>query len=282
MIRYALAVAALALASPLAAQEASPEALVAAERAQARAAEMARVQAATALAQRQFSAMNPGALGADYQGAIALPGAAADTWLAIIVGRRGEASDAPYVALAEYEIANGAIISEVIHLSGDAPELDGTASAMTQARVFAPRAVLASNSAAFCTTGEADVVSFSTIVMPVGEDGRFDAYVLNGPIEDGAIPLGRHFRVSFDEFGLDGDPELLTDTCETVTWDADASGLAGNVYVTEHAAGEAPNEVHAFISSLLPMSLGVVTRELIWPVAGGTVGSPVTASESGD
>ncbi len=93
---------------------------------------------------------------------------------------------------------------------------------MAQARYFAPRAVLASGSSAFCLDEESarQAVTFATVVLPPREDGSFDAYVLNGPIEDGAIPLGRHYRVGFDAFGIDGAPELVTDTCEVVTWDA--------------------------------------------------------------
>ena len=282
MIRFALAVAALALSAPLAAQDAAPDALAAAQQAQATAAQMAEVQAATALAQMQFAAMNTGALDDSYQGAIAMPGAEDNSWLAIIVGKRGTGPDAPHVALAEYEIVDGAIISEIIHLPGNAPELDGNASAMAQARAFAPRAVLASRSAAFCTIGEADVVSFSTIVMPVREDGRFDAYVLNGPIENGAIPLGRHFKVSFDEFGLSGEPELLTDTCEVVTWDSAVSDHSGNAYVTDIRADRVPNEIHAFISGLLPMTLAVASGERVWPVTGGMIAEPVAPAATSD
>lgn len=278
-ILTAIAVAA-ALPIPLAAQEASPDALAAAQEAQQTGRQMAQVQAAVALAQRQYAGMTGGNIGAEYQGAIALPGAQPDSWLAIIVGRRGDGREAELVALGEYEIAGGALVSEAVHLLAEAPVLDGTASAMAQARAFAPRAIIAAGNSTFCAAGDGDSVTFATIVMPVREDGTFDAWVLNGPIEDGAIPLGRHFRVGFDEFGLDGDPELVTDTCETVTWDAADPDLAMSVYVTRFD-GDAPTPIHAYVSSLLPMSMGVVTGDLIWPMAGGTIAAPVPAAEAG-
>ncbi|KLE33882.1 hypothetical protein [Aurantiacibacter luteus] len=284
-----LTVAALALAVPAAPLFAQEVPDLAARSELARKAEetgrlMADVQDATALAQRQYAGMTEGAITAGYMGAIAMPGDAPGVWDTVIVGRRegagAEGEDAPLVALAEYEISNGEILSEVLHLPADAPLLDGQASAMAQARMFAPRAVIAAGNRSFCTSGEADVVAFSTIVLPPREDGSFDAYLLNGPIEAGAIPLGKHFRVAFDAFGIDGTPVLLTDTCEVVTWDTSAD-TAMNVYVTDYRGGTAPNEIHAFISTLLPMSLGVVTGDEIWPMAGGMIAPPVPAAEAG-
>lgn len=283
MIRlFSSALLALALPVPLLAQDAA-DPMVTARAAEATALQMAQVQEAVGMAQSQFSGMMSGNIGSNYRGAIALPGAADNSWLAIIIGQRGTGSDAPLVALAEYEIANGAILSEVIHLTRDAPLLDGTASAMAQARTFAPRAVLAAGHATFCAgdNTEGSGVTFSTIVLPPRADGTFDAYVLNGPIEDGAIPLGKHFRVGFDGFGLDGEPELVTDTCEVVTWDTARDDLAMSVYVTEYDGGNAPSAIHAFVSSLLPMSMGVVTGDMIWPMAGGAIAAPVPAAEAG-
>ena len=282
MFRIVTAAAvALALPCALAAQEATPEALAAAQQSQATGQQMAQVQAAVALAQRQYAGMTGGTIGPEYQGAIALPGVQPDSWLAIIVGQRGDGPDAELVALGEYEIANGALLSEVVHLISEAPVLDGDASAMAQARTFAPRAILAAGHSTFCTSGEEDTVTFATIVLPLREDGTFDAWVLNGPIEESAVPLGKHFRVGFDEFGLDGEPEQVTDTCETVTWEADDPDLAMSVYVTQFAGGNAPTPVHAYVSSLLPMSMGVVTGDVIWPMAGGVIAPPVPAAEAG-
>lgn len=268
--------AALAFAAPatLAAQDFSAE-----EAAQRTADEMLAVQQVTAIAQRQFSGMVSGNIGSSYQGAIALPGAQDGEWLAIIVGRRGDGPDAEYVALAEYEIIGGALVSEVIHLSGDAPLLDGVASAMAQARSFAPRAVLATGAALCVDEGSNGSVNLSTIVLPPREDASFDAYVLNGPIEEGAVPLGKHWRVSFDQFGISGEPVLLTDTCEVVTWTDTTPGLEFLIHVTEHS-GTAPSPVHIFLSTLVPMELGVVTGEVLWPIEDGTLGAPTGLPEA--
>lgn len=286
MIRI-LAAAALALALPaaLAAQD-IPD-LASRSQAAREAEEIARlmgeVQDAVGLAQAQYAGMTGGTPGPGYQGAIAYPTADLGVWRAVIVGQQGDGPDAAYLALAEYEFAQGQILSETIYPAEALPPLDGTASAMAQARNFAPRAVIAAGYNAFCLDDSADAqsVTFATIVLPPREDGSFDAYVLNGPLEEGAMPLGRHYRVGFDQFGLQGTPELVTDTCEVVTWNAANPDLAMNVYVTEYPDGPAPTPVHAFISRLLPMSMGVVTGDIIWPMAGGMIAPPVPAAEAG-
>lgn len=280
--------AALILPAPLAAQDdpALDARIESAAEAQQIARLMGEVQDAVTAAQIQYSGMVAGAFGPGYQGAIALPTETPGTWRAMIVGRRSDAPDAPYLALAEYQVSGGQILSEVIYPSGAIPELGGPASAMAQARNFAPRAVIAAGHSSFCVAdnvadGEQPSVTFATIVLPPRDNGTFDAYVLNGPIEEGAIPLGKHFRVGFDSFGLDGEPELVTDTCEVVTWDADNPELAMSVYVTEYDGADVPSPVHAFVSSLLPMSMGVVTGDIIWPMAGGAIADPVPAAEAG-
>ncbi|KLI64178.1 hypothetical protein [Aurantiacibacter marinus] len=283
----ALAAASL-LPAPLWAQDQSDfdANMQAATQAQEIAQLMGEVQIASALAQAQYAGMTVGNTGPGYQGAIALPTEIPDVWLAVIVGKRSDAPDADYLALAEYEVSGGRIISEIIHPTDAIPLLDGPASAMAQARSFAPRAVLASGQSAFCAAESGDgavqpSVTFATIVLPPRSNGTFDAYVLNGPIEEGAIPLGKHFRVGFDSFGLDGEPELVTDTCEVVTWDTADTDLAMSVYVTEYEGANAPSPVHIYVSGLLPMSMGVVTGEMIWPMAGGMIAPPVPAAEAG-
>ena len=283
MIRHFALALALTLPAPVLAQDAASAAAPTAQddalrEAQEKGRQMAQVQRATALAQRQFAGMTGGDFSGGYQGAIALPGAQPDSWVAIIVGQRGDGADAPLVALGEYEIADGAIVSEVIHPIGTAPTLDGAASAMAQARSFAPRAVLAAGHREFCGDGADGGVNFVTIVLPPDENGRLDAYVLNGPVEDGAIPLGKHFRVGFDEFGLDGEPELITESCEVVTWQANDQALARQLYPTRHSGGTAPEALHVFLSTLIPMQLGVVVGDTLWPIADGTIGAPTRAS----
>lgn len=286
MNRYiAAATFALAAPLPLAAQDIPDlaERMEAARDAEEVARLIADVQGAVAIAQVQYAGMTGSAPDASYQGAIAIPGEELGVWDTVVIGSTGGGPDSQLVALAEYEIAQGEILSEVIHLPADRPAIDGSVAAMAEARGFAPRAVVAAGNTTFCAdegSGD-DSVTFATIVLPPREDGSFDAYVLNGPIENGAIPLGRHFKVAFDQFGLSGEPELLTDTCEVITWDTENPELAMSVYVTEYPGGQAPNEIHTFISSLLPMSMGVITGEIIWPMAGGMIAPPVPAAEAG-
>jgi hypothetical protein len=239
---------------------------------------MGDVQAAVAIAQRQYAGMTGGAPGPVYQGAIAFPTQDLGVWRAVIVGRRGEGEEAVWLALAEYEIAQGQLLSETIHPANTIPPLEGAASAMAQARYFAPRAVLASGDAAICLDdGEMGrAVTFATIVLPPREDGTFDAYVLNGPVEDGAIPLGRHYRVGFDRFGMQGTPERITDSCEVAVWDAADPDRVSATYVTRHD-GDAPTPVHAFLSRLLPMGLEVQTGDVVWRLADGMIAPPVRA-----
>lgn len=290
MIR-SLVPAALLLATPLPvlAQDMPDnmtERMAGAEQAQAVAEVMGAVLEANALAQRQFSGMVAGQLGERYRGAVSMPGDEPGTWLAVIVGQPG-GEDAPLVALAEYEITDGTISRERLHLAGERPELEGDLLAMARAQIVAPRAVIASPETSVCLNGEeagedeGASVTYLTIALPPAEDGSFDTYVLNGPLENGAIPLGKHYRVHFDEFGVIGDPDLLTDSCEVVTWDPEDPELAMRVYVTEFPEGEWPSAVHTFVSSLLPMSMGVVTGDIIWPMAGGAIAPPVPAAEAG-
>ncbi|MGB3166160.1 MAG: hypothetical protein WBA68_05210 [Alteraurantiacibacter sp.] len=269
MFRYAGAFAlSLALPASLQAQEVD-EVLQQTDLAEAsiKGTLMAQIQRATALAQRQYAGMVAEAVTENYRGAVALPAQGEDQWLALIVGERGE----ELVALAEYEIDAGRIVSETIHTLAEAPALDGTASAMAQALGFAPRAVLAAGFRDFCTSGEEDILNLVTIVLPPDEDGRFDAWVLNGPIEENTIPLGKHFRVGFDEFGLDGEPEQVTETCEVVTW-TDAA-IVDAIYPVEFPGHAAPSAVHVFLSTLMPMQLGIATDAGFHPIANGVVGS---------
>ena len=292
MIRI-IVTAAVVLAAPISAlaQDAMPTDL--AERsAQAREAEatariMADVQTASAVAQRQYAGMTDGEFGDGYRGAIAYPSEALDVWNVVIVAARGEGPQAPLVAHAEYEIGQGSILSETLHDSADAPALTGIALQMARAKYVAPRAVIASSSASYCLDGEpaeaggSDSVSYIPLVLPPDETGAMEAYVLNGPIAEGAVPLGKHYRVSFDEFGQIGEPEIVTDTCEVVTWDANDPDITTKVYATEYSQGSAPTAIHAFISSQLPMNMGVVTGDIIWPMSGGMIAPPVPAAEAG-
>ena len=292
MIRSLIPVALLLSLPTVASAQDSPapdnmtERMDGARAAQAVAATMGGVLQANAAAQRQYSGMVAGQLGDRYRGAISVPGDEPGTWLSVIVGQPG-GEDAPLLALAEYEIADGAIRSEQLHLSGERPELEGDLLAMARAQIVAPRAVIASPETSVCLDGEeageseGASVTYLTISLPPAEDGAFDTYVLNGPLENGAIPLGKHYRVHFDEFGVIGDPELLTDTCEVVTWDENDPDLAARIYVTEYPEGEWPNAVQTFISQLVPMAMGVVTGDIVWPVAGGMIAPPVPASEVG-
>ena len=248
---------------------------------------MGEVLAANAIAQRQYAGMVPGALAGGFRGAVSMPGDEPGLWLTTIVGQPGGADDAPLVALADYEIADGAIRSETIHPSGRRQPLEGDLLAMARAQIVAPRAVIASPTASFCLDGEelaqdaGSSVTFLTVALPPGESAAFDTYVLNGPFEGTSIPLGKHYRVHFDEFGQVGQPELVTNTCEVVAWYEAEADLASRIYVTESDTGEWPNAVQAFISAQLPLNLGVVTGDILWPMAGGTIAAPLPAAEAG-
>ncbi len=294
MIRTTIAAALLAVSpTALLAQETAPgtaqprSAEAEAEAAQETAGIMAKVLESNAIAQRQFAGMTAGAQISGLRGAVSMPGDKADIWLTTIVGQENGAPDAPLVAMADYEIANGVIRKETIYEAGMRPVLEGDLAAMARAQIVAPRAVIASPTAAFCRDGEEATdatgasVTFLTIALPPREDASFDAYVLNGPFEGTAIPLGKHYRISFDEYGQVGEPELLTDNCEVVSWDADDPDLDTKVYVTDYSGSNAPSAVHAFLSTQLPLRLGVVTGDLIWPVGGGMIAAPVPAAEAG-
>ncbi|APE26952.1 hypothetical protein [Aurantiacibacter gangjinensis] len=276
----------LLFASPLAAQDAvpspTPEAAEAARFAQERGQLMQEVLRTTGVAQGQYQGMVAGDIGTGYKGAIALRGDAADTWRTLIFGQPG-GDDAPLVAFAEYEIFDYRILSERIYPINERPELQGDALAMARGQIVAPRAVIAHEDVTFCinedVTPGGQRIPFATLTfaMPPDDRGAFDVYVLNGPFDARFRPLGKHYKVHFDEFGVLGDPQLLTDTCEVVEWERDAAGLAETIYPASHDGQIAPSEVHVFLSAQLPMPLGVMTDGTMWPVQSGMIGSPVAA-----
>lgn len=292
MIRTLLS-ASLLLALPTAAvaQAAPPDDMAqrmeGARAAQETARVMAEVLQANAVAQRQYAGMVAGALAGGFRGAVSMPGDEPGLWLTTVVGQPGGADDAPLMALADYEIAGGAIRSETIYPSGERQPLDGDLLAMARAQIVAPRAVIASPTASFCVDGEETAegantsVTLLTVALPPGENAAFDTYVLNGPFEGSSIPLGKHYRVHFDEFGQVGHPELVTDTCEVVAWDEADPHLASRVYITDYEGGDWPNAVQVFVSTQLPMRMGVVTGDIVWPMASGTVAAPVPTAEVG-
>lgn len=292
MVRLSVA-AALLCAAPFTvlAQQALPADI--AERTQAvRAAEetarqMTESQRASMVAQRQYAGMVGGEPGANYRGAVAHPGTDLGVWQVVIVGQQGNAPDALLVALAVYEVSGDAVLGETIYPAAEVLRLSGDALFMARARREAPRAVLALPDTSFCVDDDAadggsPSVSFATIVMPPRADGTFDAYVLNGPIQPGAFPLGKHFRVPFDQFGIAGEPVLLTDTCEVVTWDEADPQLAQRVYLTDFVGGDAPNEIYPFVSAQVPLRLGVTAGGVLWPMAQGMIAPPQPVPDRAD
>ncbi|RPF72102.1 hypothetical protein [Aurantiacibacter spongiae] len=244
--------------------------------------QMTAVQAATASALTQYLGMT-GAGDEGLMGAVALPSDTPEVWTVhVIAERAGE-----IVSLADYETSHGEILAETIHRDNP-PPLTGPAHQMALAQAMAARKVFDSDPESFCVGGENDAgdtaapsIALTTIVLPPDAQGVAMAYVLNGPFEEGSIPLGQHFRVPFYAEGVSGEVERMTSGCEVVTWNAADPDLAMSVYVTDYPGGAWPNEVHAFLSGQLPMSLGVVTGEIIWPMAGGAIAPPVPAAEAG-
>jgi hypothetical protein len=290
MIRTFLLVAALAGAAPVAAQDAVPadlaERLKEARAAEATAQLMIDMQEAISAAQRQYIGMvGASAFGDGFRGAVAYPLQDSDAWRVVLVTASGEGPQADLHMLAEYDVAQGQIRAETLYDGGEAAALTGIALQMARAKYVAPRAVIAASGVGYCLDGEPASqgsprsVSYIPLVLPPDENGAIDAYVLNGPIAAGSLPLGKHYRVHFDAFGQVGDPEIVTDTCEVITWQPDQENLASSVYLTELEKGAAPSAIHAFISASLPMRLGVVTGDIIWPIANGTIAAPVPAGD---
>lgn len=291
MIRILAVCAALTLAAPLAAQQAMPDDM--AERmAEARSSEetariLLEMQQASAAAQQQFMGMTGAEFADGYRGAVAFPGEELGVWNVVLVSAIGEGADASLVALAEYEVGQGEILAETLHEPGSYPALTGTALEMARAKYVAPRAVIAATGTSYCIEGmpasedATRSVSYIPLVLPPDESGAMQVYVLNGPIAEGSVPLGKHYRVRFDEFGQVGEPELLTDTCEVINWDPADPELSTSVYVTEFPEGRAPSVIHTFLSAQVPMNMGVVTGGIIWPMASGMIAPPVPVTDAG-
>ena len=119
------------------------------------------------------------------------------------------------------------------------------------------------------------------VLVPARSGAGQELYLLNTPGSARSFPLGGHYRLSVAPDGELGPLTDLSGTCESIAWDPEDPQLPMRVYVTTYAPGSHPNEIHSFVSSQLPMSLGVITGELIWPMAGGYFAPPVPASEAG-
>ena len=259
------------ITEPATAPSTPADRVAAARRAEATGQMLIAVQRAAARAQLQYLGMVGGTPPARYAGAVVLPGDTPDSWDVVITARMSDAPDTDYLALAEYGVSRDTITSEVLHPDGMQPTLDGAASALAQARSFAPRAVVAAGNTSFCVADEAATgVSFVTIVLPPDAEGRFSAYVLNGPIDDSAVPLGKHFRVDFDAYGLAGEPVLLNDGCEVIPLRRDTGEAITGGYGTEFT-GDVPTELHVFLTGQMQRSLTLVTPGGPWSIADGVI-----------
>lgn len=119
------------------------------------------------------------------------------------------------------------------------------------------------------------------VALPPDDSGQIAVYLLNFPGTENAVPLGGHFRVMIGADDQAGPLETLTDGCDIAAWDPEDAQLMMRVYVTEYALDDHPTEIHSLISKRLPMSMGVITGDIIWPMAGGYFAPPVPAAEAG-
>ncbi|GAA0285397.1 hypothetical protein GCM10009127_28920 [Alteraurantiacibacter aestuarii] len=126
-----------------------------------------------------------------------------------------------------------------------------------------------------------DAVAFQPVVLPQEADGRTPVYLVNTSGKERSFALGENFRVMIGPNDEIGPVEPLTQGCETIEWDPDNPELGLSVFVTRYDMGRNPSEIHFLASSRLPMSMGVITGDLIWPMAGGFTAGPVPAAEAG-
>ena len=114
-----------------------------------------------------------------------------------------------------------------------------------------------------------------TIVLPREDDGTVPVYVMSARREAGVLPTGGHYRFDIDAAGAVAHWRVMADGCRDARWDVDDPELDKQVFVLAHTLDDHPNAVLMMLSRRLPFSMGVVTGDVIWPVIGGEITTPV-------
>ncbi|WP_239804840.1 hypothetical protein [Croceicoccus hydrothermalis] len=114
-----------------------------------------------------------------------------------------------------------------------------------------------------------------TIILSTGADGTVPVYVMSARRDAGVLPTGGHYRFDIDGAGAVARWRVMAGGCRDARWDVDDPELDKQVFVLAHTLDDHPNAVLMLLSRRLPFSMGVVTGDVIWPVIGGEVTTPV-------
>jgi hypothetical protein len=160
-------------------------------------------------------------------------------------------------------VSNGAVAAQRL-VPADAPEPLDAAGVRMAAALLAAR----STQHRPCTPAP-----FNTVILPPGEDGRIQVYLLSAQTETAVIPMGGHFRLTYDADGrLVGDRPFTRACLNMPAPGSDPAQPKGAepaaLYLT-HLLDPAPTEIHAFLSltTRLPIFVGTQPNS-VWRVDG--------------
>lgn len=231
--------------------------------------------------EQRLTALTSGSLPLGYYGNAVIPAGHDGVWRVVYL-----ISDGQDLAVdAEFEVAEGQILSEAIYPADARPPASALARNIAIAQVLALGAVYPRLSGELClrrksANSSANAASFSFVTLPPTGEGKTTVYVLNGPFDTGFIPLGKHYRVLVDPKTQSVEATALSSSCGEVALNKDRIGDPVTVEITEPADAVAPVEMSAFLSNLLPKgsTLNVRAGSEVWPIVDGIIGSPHPAS----
>lgn len=266
LMALALAAAALPLAPALA--DPTPGELSAAQKAEARGAQMyAYDQAAWHATDRFMADLRSADLTIErvsergVRGYIVEPGKEGQLSTIFYAEVDGVRSAFARYSVRGSEVTGGGILGEDADKS-----VSDLANRLISARQSAIEAMEASDYG-LCSRTQAN-----TLVLPPLGEGPISAYILTSTQTDGVYPAGGHYRFDFDAAGTLVGQRRFMNSCFQIDWRSQRDETAVSM-VLSHLLDPQPTEIHAFVSRNIPISMMIVTVEndRIWEVANGAI-----------
>lgn len=112
----------------------------------------------------------------------------------------------------------------------------------------------------------------NTLVLPPISEGPISAYILTSTQTDGVYPAGGHYRFDFDNAGNLIGQRRFMNSCFPIDWRGER-GREAVAMVLSHLLDPRPTEIHAFVSRNIPINLMIVTVEnqRVWEIANGAI-----------
>lgn len=172
------------------------------------------------------------------------------------------------VEMARYDTLDGRVIGGKPFAEGERPALSEIATRMIAAR-GAAIAELQKKDYRSCANAPSN-----TLVLPPDDAGIIPVYILTPPVENGAYPLGGHFRIDVGGDGKVRESRRFLNSCFQIQYAAGENREKDLVAaVVTHLLDPQPTEIHAFASRYVPIKLMVVTvdNKLMWTLQQGTI-----------